>query len=113
MEAVEAELHDAPTMVLGPAEVDADYPPTRTLQDAKVICLLESRKLWSIAGPIAFNILCNYGINSFTNIFVGHLGDVELSAVAICLNVIANFSFGFLVIIISLCWLVGWDYCFN
>ncbi|KAF3441524.1 hypothetical protein FNV43_RR15438 [Rhamnella rubrinervis] len=46
--------------------------------------------------PIAFNILCNYGINSFTNIFVGHIGDLELSAVAISLSVIANFSFGFL-----------------
>ncbi|KAK4751660.1 hypothetical protein SAY87_020458 [Trapa incisa] len=91
-----AELHDAPTTVLGPADIDADYPPVKTFQDAKVVCLLESRKLWSIAGPIAFNILCNYGVNSFTNIFVGHIGDVELSAVAICLNVIANFSFGFL-----------------
>ncbi|KAF5946230.1 hypothetical protein HYC85_016458 [Camellia sinensis] len=47
-------------------------------------------------GPIAFNILCNYGINSFTNIFVGHIGDVQLSAVAISLSVLANFSFGFL-----------------
>ncbi|XP_031391305.1 protein DETOXIFICATION 34 [Punica granatum] len=91
-----AELHHAPTTVLGPIEGDTDYPPVRTLDDAKVICSLESKKLWSIAGPIAFNILCNYGINSFTNIFAGHLGDVELSAVAICLNVIANFSFGFL-----------------
>ncbi|CAI0470300.1 unnamed protein product [Linum tenue] len=57
---------------------------------------MESSKLWGIAGPIAFNILCNYGVNSFTNIFVGHIGDVELSAVAISLSVIANFSFGFL-----------------
>ncbi|PKI32576.1 hypothetical protein CRG98_047039 [Punica granatum] len=95
-----AELHHAPTTVLGPIEGDTDYPPVRTLDDAKVICSLESKKLWSIAGPIAFNILCNYGINSFTNIFAGHLGDVELSAVAICLNVIANFSFGFLVRIV-------------
>ncbi|XP_062090365.1 protein DETOXIFICATION 34 [Humulus lupulus] len=60
------------------------------------ICIVESSKLWAIAGPIVFNIWCNYGINSFTNIFVGHLGDVELSAVAISLSVIANFSFGFL-----------------
>lgn len=97
MEEEAAELHHAPTTVLGPDEEDTDYPPVRTFEDAKLICSLESGKLWSIAGPIAFNILCNYGINSFTNIFVGHLGDVELSAVAICLNVISNFSFGFLV----------------
>lgn len=97
MEEAVAELHHAPTTVLGLDEEDTDYPPVRTFEDAKLICSLESGKLWSIAGPIAFNILCNYGINSFTNIFVGHLGDVELSAVAICLNVISNFSFGFLV----------------
>ncbi|XVF33300.1 hypothetical protein REPUB_Repub17cG0156700 [Reevesia pubescens] len=38
----------------------------------------------------------NYGINSFTNIFVGHIGDIELSAVAIASSVVSNFSFGFL-----------------
>lgn len=85
------ELHSAPSTML------ADYPPVRGFQDLKNLVSLESGKLWSIAGPIAFNILCNYGINSFTSIFVGHIGDVELSAVAISLSVIANFSFGFLV----------------
>ncbi|BBG93274.1 hypothetical protein Prudu_001240 [Prunus dulcis] len=75
---------------------DGDFPPIHCFADAKVVCYLETTKLWTIAGPIAFNILCNYGINSFTNIFVGHIGNVELSAVAISLSVIANFSFGFL-----------------
>ncbi|KAJ8752106.1 hypothetical protein K2173_001781 [Erythroxylum novogranatense] len=73
-----------------------DYPLVQSFEDAKYVFLLETSKLWSIAGPIAFNILCNYAINSFTNIFVGHIGDVELSAVAIALSVVANFSFGFL-----------------
>lgn len=94
-----AELHTAPTTYVGPNEGEdaTDYPPVNNFSDAKYVCILESVKLWSIAGPIAFNILCNYGINSFTNIFVGHIGDLELSAVAISLSVIANFSFGFLV----------------
>lgn len=94
-----AELHPAPTVHVGPneGEYSTDYPPINNFTDAKDICVLESIKLWTIAGPIAFNILCNYGINSFTNIFVGHIGDLELSAVAISLSVIANFSFGFLV----------------
>ncbi|GMH17262.1 hypothetical protein Nepgr_019103 [Nepenthes gracilis] len=91
-----AELHPAPSLVLVPEDEDGDYPAVRTFDDAKSIFWLESSRLWAIAGPIAFNILCNYGINSFTNIFVGHIGDVELSAVAISLSVIANFSFGFL-----------------
>lgn len=90
-----ADLHHAPTTILGPSE--GDYEPIKTFEDAKYVCRVESTKLWVIAGPIAFNILCNYGVNSFTNIFVGHIGNVELSAVAISLSVIANFSFGFLV----------------
>jgi MATE family multidrug resistance protein len=91
-----ADLHPAPSTLIT-NDQGGDYPPAIGFGDAKYICLLESSKLWAIAGPIAFNILCNYGVNSFTNIFVGHIGDIELSAVAISLSVIANFSFGFLV----------------
>ncbi|XP_057981222.1 protein DETOXIFICATION 34 [Malania oleifera] len=89
-----ADLHHAPSTVVESGE--EDYPPVHTFEEAKYVCFMESRKLWMIAGPIAFNILCNYGVNSFTNIFAGHLGNIELSAVAISLSVIANFSFGFL-----------------
>lgn len=93
-----AELHHAPTTIVGPNEGEfGDYPPINNFEDFKNIFSLESTKLWVIAGPIAFNILCNYGVNSFTNIFAGHLGDLELSTVAISLSVVANFSFGFLV----------------
>ncbi|XP_057999170.1 protein DETOXIFICATION 34-like [Hevea brasiliensis] len=88
------DLHPAPSTLIN--NEGGDYPPIQNFEDAKYICILESSKLWAIAAPIAFNILCNYGINSFTNIFVGHFGDIELSAVAISLCVIANFSFGFL-----------------
>ncbi|OMP00374.1 S-locus glycoprotein [Corchorus olitorius] len=88
-----AELHPAPSSLISEG---GDYPPIQCFEDAKNICFIESSKLWAIAAPIAFNIWCNYGINSFTNIFVGHIGDIELSAVAIALSVVANFSFGFL-----------------
>ncbi|KAL6496796.1 Protein DETOXIFICATION 34 [Orobanche hederae] len=90
-----ADLHEAPSAFLTDSE-NGDYPPLKSFDDAKTLFYVESVKLWAIATPIAFNILCNYGINSFTSIFVGHIGDVELSAVAISLSVIANFSFGFL-----------------
>ncbi|KAL9253055.1 DETOXIFICATION 34-like protein [Drosera capensis] len=89
-------LHHAPSGVLVPEDEMGDYPVVRTMSDGKYIFWVESTRLWAIAGPIAFTILCNYGINSFTNIFVGHIGDIELSAVAISLSVIANFSFGFM-----------------
>ncbi|XP_073291226.1 protein DETOXIFICATION 34-like isoform X2 [Primulina huaijiensis] len=88
-------LHEAPTTLLVNGE-GGDYPPVRSYEDVKNVINIESIKLWAIAAPIAFNILCNYGINSFTSIFVGHIGDIELSAVAICLSVIANLSFGFM-----------------
>ncbi|KAK6918351.1 Multi antimicrobial extrusion protein [Dillenia turbinata] len=90
----ELDLHPAPTTLLEPAE--GDYSPICNFEDAKYVCRKESVKIWAIAAPIAFNILCNYGVNSFTNIFVGHIGDLELTSVAISLSVIANFSFGFL-----------------
>ncbi|KAI3888525.1 hypothetical protein MKW92_031174 [Papaver armeniacum] len=93
-EAVVVDLHHAPTSAIDTCE--GDYPQITTFSQAKSICWLESIKLWTIAGPIAFQILCIYGINSVTQIFVGHIGDVELSAVAIALSVISNFSFGFL-----------------
>ncbi|KAL0284514.1 UNVERIFIED_CONTAM: protein DETOXIFICATION 34 [Sesamum calycinum] len=91
----EAILHEAPSVLLLDGDA-GDYPPMQSFQDAQTLLRIESVKLWAIAAPIAFNILCNYGINSFTSIFVGHIGDVELSAVAISLSVIANLSFGFL-----------------
>lgn len=73
-----------------------DFPPVHGFKDARFLFVQESKKLWSIATPIAFNILCFYGINSTTQIFVGHLGNLQLSAAAIGLSVISNFSFGFL-----------------
>lgn len=89
-------LHHAPTTFVGSR--DEDYLPIRSFKDAKNICFAETAKLWAIAGPIAFNLLCYYSINSATSIFAGHIGDLELSAVAISLSVITTFSFGFLVI---------------
>ncbi|KAK8963826.1 Protein TRANSPARENT TESTA 12 [Platanthera guangdongensis] len=92
----------APSLVPS-TEVDADAadaaedePEVRSLADAWQTFLRESKKLWWITAPIAFSILCLYGINSTTQIFAGHLGNLELSAVAIGLSVISNFSFGFL-----------------
>ncbi|KAJ0265251.1 Protein DETOXIFICATION 34 [Hirschfeldia incana] len=90
-------LHHAPSTLIGKSDNDDnDFPPIQSFSEAKLVCMVESSKLWEIAAPIAFNILCNYGVNSFTSIFVGHIGDLELSAVAISLSVVSNFSFGFL-----------------
>ncbi|XP_010537165.1 PREDICTED: protein DETOXIFICATION 35 [Tarenaya hassleriana] len=75
---------------------DEDYSPARTWVEVKRVVRVESAKLWMIAAPVTFNIICQYGVNSVTNIFVGHIGEVELSAVSISLSVIGTFSFGFM-----------------
>lgn len=74
-----------------------DYEPVKSWKDARSVTWKETRKLWKIAGPIAFTIICNFGTNSVSTMFVGHLGNVQLSAVSIALSVIGTFSFGFLV----------------
>ncbi|XP_020578569.1 protein DETOXIFICATION 35-like [Phalaenopsis equestris] len=89
----DADLADALAAALPVVE---DESEVRNLRDAWEIFVRESMKLWWIATPIAFSIVCLYGINSTTQIFAGHLGNLELSAVAIGLSVISNFSFGFL-----------------
>lgn len=84
---------EAPLLV---AEVGEDYRPARSWTEVKHVVWTESLKMWKIAAPLAFNIMCQYGINSVTNIFAGHIGELELSAVALSLSVIGTFSFGFM-----------------
>lgn len=74
-----------------------DVEKVRNARQAWEVFVNESKVLWAIAAPIAFNIICLYGMNSATQIAVGHVSNLELSAVAVGLSVVSNFSFGFLV----------------
>ena len=74
-----------------------DYREARGVKTWWRIFCLETVKLWAIGGPIAFQILCQYGTNFVSTIFVGHLGDLQLSAFSIAISVVGNFAFGFLV----------------
>ncbi|GLJ41667.1 hypothetical protein SUGI_0862310 [Cryptomeria japonica] len=56
----------------------------------------ESKKLWRIAGPAIFTRLCSYSMMLITTICAGHLGTVELAAVAIQGSVIGLLAFGLL-----------------
>ena len=88
------------TLLVRPTELvgdDGDYAPVRSYVALKKIIWIESIKTWRIAVPIAVNIFCLFGINSITSIFVGHIGNLELSAAAISLSVIGTFAFGFMV----------------
>lgn len=84
------------------AAEEGDYAAVKNFQDARKVFWTESVRIWRIAVPIIFNIWCQYGVNSITSIFVGHLGDLELSAVSLINSVIGTFSFGFMVSLLSL-----------
>ncbi|KAM5557399.1 protein DETOXIFICATION 35 [Rosa sericea] len=73
-----------------------DYEPVTSFKQAREVTWKETVKLWRIGGPIAFTIICNFGTNSVSTMFVGHIGNLELSAVSISLSVISTFSFGFM-----------------
>lgn len=59
--------------------------------------LIESKKLWHLAGPAIFTAICNYSLGALTMTFTGQVGELELAAVSIENSVVAGFGFGFLV----------------
>jgi MATE family multidrug resistance protein len=58
---------------------------------------IESKKLWHIAGPAIFNRVGNYSMLVITQVFSGHLGDMELAATSIAMNVILGLDLGIMV----------------
>lgn len=57
----------------------------------------ESKKIWHIALPAILTAVFQFSIGFVTTAFVGHLGEVELAAVAVVENVIESFAYGILV----------------
>ncbi|KAF3511354.1 hypothetical protein F2Q69_00004703 [Brassica cretica] len=57
---------------------------------------VETKKLWTVVGPAIFSRLTTNSILVITQAFAGHLGDVELAAISIVINVILGFNFGLL-----------------
>ena len=57
----------------------------------------ESKKLWHIAGPAIFNRVSNYSMLVITQVFAGHLGDMELAATSIAMNLILGLDLGIMV----------------
>jgi len=57
----------------------------------------ESKKLWNISGPAIFNRVATFSMFVITQAFAGHLGDLELAATSIAINVILGLDFGILV----------------
>ncbi|KAL6635377.1 hypothetical protein ACP70R_028048 [Stipagrostis hirtigluma subsp. patula] len=88
---------EAPLLVKRRSVVEGgDAAAPRSYAAAREAFFREAERLWAIAAPITFNILCLYGVNSATQLFAGRLGNLQLSAAAVGLSVVSNFSFGFL-----------------
>ncbi|KAI3900340.1 hypothetical protein MKW92_006935 [Papaver armeniacum] len=57
---------------------------------------VESKKLWYIAGPSIFSGIASFFMIIVTQAFAGHLGNLELAAIALSFTIVIGFSFGVL-----------------
>uniref|UniRef100_A0A0D6QYL7 Protein DETOXIFICATION n=1 Tax=Araucaria cunninghamii TaxID=56994 RepID=A0A0D6QYL7_ARACU len=78
----------------GNDEFDEDLPPIKGCRDLVRQCCKESKRVWYLAGPCVFTILCRYALGAITQTFVGHIGELELAAFSIENSVIGGLSVG-------------------
>ncbi|KAK4485747.1 hypothetical protein RD792_008393, partial [Penstemon davidsonii] len=71
-----------------------DIPPIDGFRTFLFEFMLESRKLWYLAGPAIFTSLCQYSLGAFTQTFSGHVSTLDLAAFSIENSVIAGLSLG-------------------
>lgn len=77
----------------------ADIQPIRGVSSFFSQFVIESKKLWYLAGPAIFTSLCRYSLGAVTQLAAGQLGTLPLAAVSVENSVIAGFSFGVMVYI--------------
>ncbi|CAI9116208.1 OLC1v1017300C1 [Oldenlandia corymbosa var. corymbosa] len=65
-------------------------------EDLKTTVLIETNKLWQVAGPAIVTRLTNCTLSIITQAIAGHFGAVELASMSIAYNVIVAFNFVFL-----------------
>lgn len=58
---------------------------------------IESKKLWYIVGPAILSRVSTHSVMVTSQAFAGHLGDLDLAAISIALNVIIGFDLGLMV----------------
>ncbi|XVE74970.1 hypothetical protein DITRI_Ditri12bG0060700 [Diplodiscus trichospermus] len=71
-----------------------DIPPIKGVRHFFTEYLVESKKLWFLAGPAIFTSVCQYSLGAITQVFSGQVGTLALAAVSVENSVIAGFSFG-------------------
>ncbi|KAL7261171.1 hypothetical protein ACSBR1_006754 [Camellia fascicularis] len=71
-----------------------DINPIISTKDFFREFIIESKKLWYLAGPAIFTSLCQYSLGAITQVLAGHVGTLELAAVSVENSVVAGFAFG-------------------
>ncbi|XP_016480512.2 protein DETOXIFICATION 29-like [Nicotiana tabacum] len=89
-------MEEANVLLLTSSNSDADdiQLPNRGVKDLIRDFSSESKKLWYLAAPAVFTLVCQYSINAITQIFAGHIGTIQLAAISVQNSVIAGFAFG-------------------
>ncbi|KAI4314383.1 hypothetical protein L6164_027297 [Bauhinia variegata] len=72
----------------------ADIPPITGVRDFSREFLIETKKLWYLAGPAIFTSLAQYSLGAVTQLLAGHVGTLDLAAFSVENSVIAGFCFG-------------------
>lgn len=75
-----------------------DIPKITGIGEFYTQFVVESKKLWYLAGPAIFTSLCQYSLGAITQTFAGQVGTLDLAAFSVENSVIAGFSFGTLVV---------------
>lgn len=74
-----------------------DIPQINGVRDFYREFMVESKKLWYLAGPAILTSICQYSLGAITQTLAGHLGTLDLAAFSVENSVIAGFSFGVMV----------------
>ncbi|RDY06813.1 Protein DETOXIFICATION 29, partial [Mucuna pruriens] len=88
------QIHPHPDSTAVFAAGTSDIAPITGPGDFYRQFIVESKKLWYLAGPAIFSFVSKYSLGAFTQIFAGHLGTIDLAAVSVENSLIAGFSYG-------------------
>nr|GMD15042.1 protein DETOXIFICATION 29-like [Ipomoea batatas] len=72
----------------------SDIQPIKKLKEFMREFNSESKKLWYLAAPAIFNLVSQYSIIVITQMFAGHVGNIQLAAVSVDNNLIGGFALG-------------------
>ncbi|KAH9324794.1 hypothetical protein KI387_004972, partial [Taxus chinensis] len=88
------------TPLLAPSDLETspeDYVPPRFSSHFFRQVWEESKKLWFLAAPVAFNRICTYAFGVVTQSYAGQFGTLELAAVSLASSTIGGISLGLMV----------------